>query len=71
MGKTFTNEIIPKFKNMKQETKIITAAIRWWRGNRPKSWSERLHIGEPEVNCRNDSEKKLAQSVAKYLKYLT
>lgn len=44
------------------------AALAWWRSHRPCSFSETEHLKNPTINLPNDSEKKLARSVARTLK---
>ena len=51
------------------EQEIVTAAVKWFRGHRPKDWKLQEHIENPSVNLMSYwSEKPLALAVAKMLK---
>ena len=43
-------------------------AVAWWINKRPISYDFNKHFENPTVNCFNDTEKKLAISIAEYLK---
>lgn len=44
--------------------RIVRAATEWWKGLRPKGWSEDAHLRVPCVNCRDYREEILAKAVA-------
>lgn len=55
------------------ENDIVTAAMFWWKSNKPDDWSDEEHITHPEIDICNDPtnvKKRLARCCAKYLKYI-
>lgn len=51
-----------------RETRVMQAAIKWWKGMRPCSFSEKKHLENPTINTTKKTEKMLALAVADYLK---
>lgn len=49
---------------------VLQAAVAWWRGHRPQSWSEYDHLHNPTINQLNPlgTDKALARAVARLLK---
>ena len=35
----------------KSETRLIAAALRWWRGHKPIHWTAEEHMQTPVVNA--------------------
>jgi len=50
------------------ERTVITQAVLWWEDHRPLNQNEKQHLENPEVNCITETEKRLAEAVAKLLK---
>jgi hypothetical protein len=47
---------------------LADAAIFWWVGKRPLSWSVAQHIENPTINCPSSYEKELAMKVSRWAK---
>ena len=50
---------------------VIRAALEWWRGRCPCSWTEEAHLENPKVNTPSLWEKELAVAVAAYIRETT
>ena len=44
---------------------LSLAALEWWRNKRPTVYREEQHLLNPEINCTDEPEKKLARACAK------
>jgi len=44
---------------------LEAAAIAWWEGKRPMSWTDLQHAARPCVNCAGNREKALAEECAR------
>lgn len=52
-------------QSMPETAAVIQAAISWWRGKRPSSWSEQDHFDSPTINAHEtERSERLAQAVA-------
>lgn len=49
---------------------VVIAAVQWWEGRRPISYTEEDHIENPCVNCNNDRERYLSIEIAKRIRAL-
>lgn len=43
---------------------VVRAAIRWWKQQRPTSFTEADHLANPTVNLSTKADKDLARAVA-------
>lgn len=56
---------------MKEELKeICKTAFDWWLQRRPCRWTQAMHLANPEINCVNHTECRLALAVAVMVKDL-
>jgi hypothetical protein len=46
---------------------IVVAALAWWEGRCPHTWTLEEHLAKPLVNSASPRETELARSVAAYL----
>lgn len=47
---------------------LLSAAMKWWEGRRPISWSESKHFEQPTINCTTPREKNLALALVEALR---
>lgn len=50
------------------EMKVVVEAVRWWKNRKPVFFTEEEHLENPKINCMTETEKRLAESVARLLK---
>lgn len=41
------------------------ALVSWWRGRKPRGWSEAQHLANPTVNMATPRERRLAHAAVK------
>lgn len=56
-----------KKRTLQQDVAVIRAAIRWFHGMRPLTWTKQEHIHNPCVNMASDDAEMLARAVGRYL----
>ena len=52
----------------KEEIKVCSEAVLWWRNRCPSDFTEEQHLDFPTINCASEYEIRLAEAVGKLLK---
>ena len=53
-----------ELKRAQDLARVVKAAVKWWKWQRPISFNEAEHLKNPTINVRYETPKKLARAVA-------